>query len=291
MAKVIVLDVGGTSIKYGIITDKYIITYSNSVLTRKELIYHQVEKIIESIMREFKGRYLAIAICSTGIVDSNKKKIIKTNETFRLYENTKFGALESRFKLPVVLENDSNAAAYAHTTKGDTSRFATITFGTGVGVGIVDNKKIERGRNFLNGEIGYTIINDQTADEALSFVNFNKKIEEKFGITSKNVEEFSDKYINDQNFKEAVNNYLDTVAIFTLNLIIFQNLDKVIISGGITHISQEAKNYFLNLLYKKLESTPFQTVIYFSKFNNDAGMIGVAKMFFTNLHDKKQEKY
>lgn len=69
--------------------------------------------------------------------------------------------IEDKFKLPVVLTNDANAAALGEMMYGAAKNmkdFIMITLGTGVGSGIVANGKLIYGHDGFAGELGHTII-------------------------------------------------------------------------------------------------------------------------------------
>jgi glucokinase len=69
--------------------------------------------------------------------------------------------MESKFKLPVVLTNDANAAAIGEMMYGAAKGmkdFIMITLGTGVGSGIVANGHLIYGHDGFAGELGHTII-------------------------------------------------------------------------------------------------------------------------------------
>lgn len=69
--------------------------------------------------------------------------------------------LEDKFKLPVTLTNDANAAAIGEMMYGAAkgmNDFIMITLGTGVGSGIVANGKLVYGHDGFAGELGHTII-------------------------------------------------------------------------------------------------------------------------------------
>jgi predicted NBD/HSP70 family sugar kinase len=66
--------------------------------------------------------------------------------------------LQERFNFPVVVENDVNLAAlgeYGFGAARGTSSAACIAIGTGIGAGIVIDRKIHRGFNQSAGEVGY----------------------------------------------------------------------------------------------------------------------------------------
>jgi glucokinase len=69
--------------------------------------------------------------------------------------------IENKFKLPVALTNDANAAAIGEMMYGAAKGmkdFIMITLGTGVGSGIVANGKLIYGHDGFAGELGHTIV-------------------------------------------------------------------------------------------------------------------------------------
>ena len=69
--------------------------------------------------------------------------------------------IEHKFKLPVTLTNDANAAAIGEMMYGAAKGmkdFIMITLGTGVGSGIVANGKLIYGHDGFAGELGHTIV-------------------------------------------------------------------------------------------------------------------------------------
>ena len=69
--------------------------------------------------------------------------------------------IEAKFRLPVVLTNDANAAAIGEMMYGAAQGmkdFIMITLGTGVGSGIVANGHLIYGHDGFAGELGHTII-------------------------------------------------------------------------------------------------------------------------------------
>jgi len=66
-----------------------------------------------------------------------------------------------KLSIPVFIDNDANAAAFGEALYGagrDFRDFLMVTLGTGVGGGIILNKKLYRGSNGTAGEVGFMII-------------------------------------------------------------------------------------------------------------------------------------
>lgn len=71
------------------------------------------------------------------------------------------GILEETFGVPVAVSNDANAAAFGEMVYGGAAGlqdFMTITFGTGVGSGIVVNGRLVLGKTGSAGELGHVIL-------------------------------------------------------------------------------------------------------------------------------------
>lgn len=71
--------------------------------------------------------------------------------------------LEQKFQIPVYLQNDANACALAEWKFGagqNCDNMVFLTFGTGMGAGLILNRKIYHGFNDLAGEIGHVRASD-----------------------------------------------------------------------------------------------------------------------------------
>ncbi|MDP1841799.1 MAG: ROK family protein [Sediminibacterium sp.] len=160
------IDIGGTGTKYGIVDRVGNLLFSGEMSTKKHLT---VEPFIDEL-------YLSIApfIEQAGGVGRIKGMGIGAPNG-NYYKNTiehaanlpwkgiiPFGDMvRDKFKLPVVLTNDANAAAIGEMMYGAAQGmhdFIMITLGTGVGSGIVCNGKLVYGHDGFAGELGHTII-------------------------------------------------------------------------------------------------------------------------------------
>jgi glucokinase len=70
--------------------------------------------------------------------------------------------VQKHFGVPVIVDNDANAQSYAEFLFGAGSGYDTMIFltvSTGIGTGLVLNRKIFRGMTGTAGEFGHTIVN------------------------------------------------------------------------------------------------------------------------------------
>ncbi len=120
------------------------------------------EALIKSIIEKFSNDVCAVGIATAGTVSNQNDRIIgSTGNMFKEYPTVDFSSLS---KLPVFLENDANAAAWAEYKIGaskDTIVSVLLTLGTGVGGGIIINNKLLKGKSGGAGEMHFKMRTDK----------------------------------------------------------------------------------------------------------------------------------
>lgn len=174
--KIIGVDIGGTHIDVALIEDKKIIK-SCSCRTpsteNKETVTSAVEQAIQKL---FADDVAGIGVGVPGLVD------LETNDVLDVYNIPSWdrvplkAILEKRFQKPVFVNNDANCFAIGEKYFGkgrNYKNFVGITFGTGVGTGIVIDDKLYSGRFCGAGEFGTIYYLDKSV-EAYSSGQFFK---------------------------------------------------------------------------------------------------------------------
>jgi glucokinase len=159
------VDLGGTSIKLGVVTNTGRIISKISVRTEAEKGPKKVIENIISSIRDMTGKsnykISGIGIGCPGVVTPGKG-IVENPPNLPGWEKVNIGKIMyQEFKRPVFVDNDANAAAIGELIFGSGKKyksFIMITLGTGVGGGIVINKKIYHGDFGAAGEIGHISI-------------------------------------------------------------------------------------------------------------------------------------
>jgi glucokinase len=161
------IDLGGTNIAAGLVNDKCEIVAKKSIPTRAsrpvEDIIKDMALLARTLVQEngYKKDDIAWAgIGSPGTVDFENGVVIYANNiAFRNTPSAKI--FREIYDIPVFLGNDANCAAlgeaYAGAAKGCDCAVA-ITLGTGLGGGIIINRKIYAGFNGAGGELGHMVI-------------------------------------------------------------------------------------------------------------------------------------
>lgn len=117
-----------------------------------------ITEIVKSIHTLIKGEVGGIGISCGGPLDSKKGLILSPPNLPNWDEVPIVQILEDEFKIKTYLQNDANACAVAEWKFGAGKGYDNVTFltfGTGIGAGLILNGKLYVGKNDNAGEIGH----------------------------------------------------------------------------------------------------------------------------------------
>ncbi|MBC7849412.1 MAG: ROK family protein [Chitinophagaceae bacterium] len=159
-------DIGGTGTKFGIVDRNGNVLFSGEMSTKKhktvETFINELYEVLSPLINNAggTGRIKGIGVGApngnfyTGTIEYAPnlpwKGVIPLARM-----------IQDKFKLPVTLTNDANAAAIGEMMYGAAQGmkdFIMITLGTGVGSGIVANGQLIYGHDGFAGELGHTIV-------------------------------------------------------------------------------------------------------------------------------------
>lgn len=148
--------------------------------TKPSVLQQEVQllaDLIESLIEKYP-RLRSIAIGVPGAVNNGKIIFIPPYQQFNDYDLK--GEFESRFQIPVVVENDMNASVlgYASNFEVENESLVYLYFGqNGPGSGIMINGDVVRGSTFFSGEISFVPQYDnQSFHQALQMEKRNRGI-------------------------------------------------------------------------------------------------------------------
>lgn len=155
------VDIGGTKVAAGVVDG------SGAIVERRRAETPSsspaaIEDTIASLVRQLRRRYRVqtVGIGAAGWVDTDQAVVRFSPHLAWRQENLKT-QLERRIDLPLIVDNDANAAAWAEYRFGagrGASVMACITLGTGIGGGLVLNGQLFRGSYGMAGEWGHMIM-------------------------------------------------------------------------------------------------------------------------------------
>jgi predicted NBD/HSP70 family sugar kinase len=290
------IDVGGTSIKYGVYNEygEEIKNGKNKIRTPK----YDMSKFLKSIklIIDECGPVNGIGLSIPGCVNPNTG-YIQDGGSIRVLDkvNIKY-IIEKELGVKVEVENDANCALLAEKWIGNAtecSNFVCITLGTGIGGALYINNGLVSGNNYFSGEFGYMILDNihekykiKTLNKTSSTVSFVRGIANKKGLNPKSLDGLSvfDMIRNkDDEVIELYKAWIRRVAICIYNVGFIVDPEKIIIGGGISNqsifiddLKSEIKRLSIELLKEtgKIENLYKKWNIGPCKFFNDSGKIG-----------------
>lgn len=308
------VDLGGTTIKVGLVNEHYEIVENISGPTGRERSFEAVLKDMAMLCKEVMSRHgitekevHSIGIGSPGIASPEEGMILSSSNLNFDHVNVR-QEIQKYINLPVYVENDANCAALGEVVAGvarGEDNVIVVTLGTGVGGGIVANGKINRGSFFGAGEIGHMVICYgesgklcgcgrkgcweqyasataliRQAQEAVmkapesSILTFAKNHEVE-NINAKNI--FDAAQSDDQTAKEVLDAYYKYIACGVTNLINILEPSMIVLGGGMSAQKTYLSEPVTNYVKEQMYGgLSLKTKITTATLGNDAGIIGAA---------------
>lgn len=301
MKKIISFDIGGTSIKYGVVNKEGEILLKDKLPSPKKDCCITIPENLISIIKNLSKRYeiSGVSVSTAGQIDSKKGEVIFSSDNLPGYSGCKIvKSISDSVNLDCTLENDVNCAAIGEMWRGAAMGRNTLfcmTLGTGIGGAIIINGKLYKGAGGFAGEIGHTIINEhgekcscggqgcyeRYASTSSMIRNYMKNSVVKYEIDGIKIMEKVNR--NDPIAISIYNEFLDHIVTGLVNITHLLDPGLIVIGGG---ISEQGEPFFteLNKKFKEavLESYASYTKIVKAKLGNDAGLLGAAYLYFDN---------
>ena len=291
----ICIDIGGTSIKYGVLSDKGEIfidgTVSTKVTEKENFILSDVKKLVRNILDEYRNYEIkGICVSTAGVVNPEKGEIAYAGPTIPKYTGTKIKEeLEKEFSISCEVENDVNCAGLGEYWKGagkGSKSMVCLTIGTGIGGSVILDGKLLNGIGYTAGEIGYMDVNGSYIQNIASSKYLVEKVqkekEEKEGITDAitGVDIFELAKKGDEICIAGINEIISNLAVGVRNIIYLLNPEVIVIGGGITaqkeyleeKIRKEVNDGMISDMFRK-------TRIELAQQGNQAGLLGALYNF------------
>lgn len=254
------IDVGGTSVKIGVVTNEgKVIDRDGFKINPKEPGLVALRRIAD-IISNFKKKYQlkGIGVGMPGILDLSKGMHLYSSTTLDSWCNIDIvTTLHKMTNLKVALNNDANVATLAEARFGrykNAESIILLTLGTGVGGGIVVNGKLIMGNKGQGAELGHISINMrgrkcgcgrrgclEAYASATALIKDTVKKLKKFSNSILNQKELDGKAIWDAYKKgdplaaKVVNDYIHYLGEGILNYCVIFRPDVMLLSGGIAN--------------------------------------------------------
>ena len=313
--KIIGIDLGGTSIKFAILTSEGEIQEKWSIKTNiLDEGSHIVDDMIESILHRLDllqlsaEDFIGIGMGSPGVVDREKGTVIGAyNLNWKTLQPVK-DKIEKATGIPFYIDNDANVAALGERWMGAGENQPDVVFmtlGTGVGGGIVAEGKLLHGLAGAAGELGHITVDfDQPIQCTCGKKGCLETVASATGIVNL-TRRYADEYAGDAELKKLIDNGEDVNAKVVFDLakegdelamIVYRNFARylgidcanigsilnpstIVIGGGVS----AAGDFLLDGVRKVYEENSFpqvrtSTKLALATLGNDAGVIGAASL-------------
>lgn len=275
------IDIGGTDMKYGVITKEENLVFKSVRPTNAHLGGTNIIKQIKEMFNELSEKYelKGIAISSTGGIDENTQ-ILTPSINIINYDEINFRKELADLNVLVSAENDVNSMALCefNLVDGfkDMKSIIALTIGTGIGGAIAVNGNLLRGSSFTAGEIGKMVINGtSTYEELASTAALVRFVKEVVPTVETGLDVFALYDKNDELVVPVVNKFYNDLATGLANLIYILNPEHIVLGGGVSNRGDKFLNELHTALKPKLwDYLQDKVTLSIAKTKNDAGMIG-----------------
>lgn len=312
--KIIGIDLGGTTVKFAILTAAGEVQQKWSIPTNiLDEGSHIVPDIIETIQHRIQlygmaaDDFIGIGMGTPGSVDRQLGTVIGAYNLN--WKTTQFikQAIEANTGIPFFIDNDANVAALGEQWKGAGGNHPDVVFvtlGTGVGGGVIMNGQLLHGVRGAAGEIGHITVDPdgfvctcgkkgclETVSSATGVVRVARQLAEAFSGESRlkeqldNGEEITSKdvFIAAESGDVFANRVVEKVCYFlglaTANIGNTLNPSSIVLGGGVSaageFLRSRVETYFQAFAFPQVGES---TKIKLAELGNDAGVIGAASL-------------
>lgn len=317
--KIIGIDLGGTTVKFAILSSEGDIQQKWSIETD---ISEEGTKIVPSIIDSIKkhiemygmstGDFLGIGMGSPGTVDAANGTVIGAyNLNWKTLQMVR-QQIEDGTGIPFFIDNDANVAALGEAWRGageSEPDVVFLTLGTGVGGGIIVDKKLVHGATGAAGEVGHITVEPngfqctcgktgclETVASATGVVHLARDLSESYAGDSKLKYSIDDgqlitaKDVFDLAKEEdplalivvdKVAYYLGLASSHLANIL---NPSTIVLGGGVSRagdiLTKSIQPYFEQYTFPTIRKS---TKIRLALLGNDAGVIGASSLVKSSL--------
>jgi len=285
------IDLGGTKIEGVLLSPDNIVIERKRIPTKQDEGYESIiQRIVQLIrnIRSLSEGECQIGICTPGALDI-KTGILKNSNTVCLIGKPIKKDLQNELKCSIAIDNDANCFAMAEALLGSGRNYGTVfgvIMGTGVGGGLVLNRKIHHGRLFIAGEWGHQVLYPDGRDcycnkkgcveTYLSGPSLEKEWEKyaNESLPLKKIIELYDNHPND-NYNKWKKEFLSNFGIALSNVINVIDPDVIVLGGGLSNINflySEGILSVQNNIFSNKKDTPILS----NKLGDSAGVFGAA---------------
>lgn len=155
--KMLGFDIGGTNLRVGVVEEGKFLNILHEPIENQFDEQGTIDQVIKLISRAMSPGVATIGVGVPSVVDLKKGIVYDTVNIPSWKEVPLKEILESKFEVPVLINNDANCFVLGEKYFGSGQNVSNLTgliLGTGVGAGLIMNNKLVPGHNCGAGEFG-----------------------------------------------------------------------------------------------------------------------------------------
>jgi len=282
------VDLGGTK------TEAVLLDENFNVIERKRIPtpqndYHQILNSISSLVLDISENVsdFSLGICTPGAI-SKKTGLIKNSNAQCLIGRSLKEDLENKLGKKISMENDANCFTMAESILGVAANYGLVfgvILGTGIGGGIVIDKKLHSGRTNIGGEWGHHTLHRNgnschcgktgCVETYISGPSLENQWIKLTGKSQSLPEILSN--IDNEIGKKWKYEFLENFGYGLANVIDILDPDVIVLGGGLSNIDflyTEGKESVYSKVFSDLVDTP----ILKNKLGDSAGVFGACML-------------
>jgi glucokinase len=274
---IIGIDMGGTNVRAGMVSENNLDTIISKRINSQGTIDEVLQQIFSLTDELINNNVASIGIGVPGLVNTEEQIIYDVVYIPSWKKIPLQKLMEERYNIPVHVENDANCFAlgeyYFGKGKGYNSMIG-LTIGTGLGSGVIINKKLYAGENGGAGEFGMIDYLDKTCEYYVSgqfFENVYRMNGEEVFKNAKNGNALAIKMY------EEMGTHLGNAIKMMLYAL---DVELIVIGGSVRY----AFPYFSKNMWQQIKTFGFQKAIENLKIEvselENSGILGAAALSY-----------
>ena len=272
---------GGTNVRAGMVSDNKL----NKIISKRINSQGSVDEVVEQLFslgdELISNEVTSIGIGVPGLINTEEKMVYDVVNIPSWKKIPLQKLMEERYNIPVYVENDANCFALGEFYFGkgkDHTSMIGLTIGTGLGAGIIINKKLYAGKNGGAGEFGMIQYLDQTCEFYASGQFFENVYRMNGENVFKNAKEGNAVAIN---MYEEMGTHLGNAIKMMLYAL---DVELIILGGSVRY----AFPYFSTTMWNQIKTFAFQKVLQRLKIEvselENSGILGAAALAYDSVN-------
>lgn len=293
----LVLDIGGSSIKYAWVNENEMKQQGN-VKTPKKSMADFLDRI-EEVFLPFEGKVSGVAISMPGLINSTTGYVVHGGALTYIQKVNMKEMLEERLSVSVEIENDGRCAALGEAWKGRLSGIKNgivLALGTGVGGGLIVNGQLVKGARLGAGELSHIRTDGLDPLDTKKLFGYTgstvRLVHHAAAALNENSETFSGQDLfnhlknGDERVLQLFHRYCQQVAAQIMNLQSILDPEAIVIGGGMSEEPMLTEGIVQALEEYAEADHPIQIMGYKAKvlrseLGNDANIYGALSHFLS----------